>query len=211
MRPSEIPILVGVHEPRTISWFRPRPGECVVDVGAHIGLYALMAANKGARVIAVEPDESNYALLKENVNTNGFDSNVRVFKGVISDVSGERLLYRSTGRNTWMSSVEKGWTPPDTHGVVPVVFVKSMTLDELVSEMNIQRIDWLKVDVEGHEVHVLNGGRRALSITSNLILEVPMGAEADARTCLAILQRTGMRVKATEGCGIVQNWICVRA
>src|SRR5437016_2950527 len=156
-RTNDLDLISSKHEPMATRSFQVAAGDVVVDVGAHIGRYALRAATKASKVIAVEPDPSNFTLLERNVRMNGF-SNVVLVPHALSSVPGTRALWLAGSGNTGTSSVD-----PDASrarggarspGTVPV---EALTLDELVESVGLTRIDWLKVDVEGHEIAVLQG------------------------------------------------------
>src|SRR5438445_13762141 len=71
---TDLAIFATAHEPRTSSWFRVKPGDVVVDVGAHIGRYTLMAARYASRVVAVEPEPSNFFALLSNIRFNSYSN-----------------------------------------------------------------------------------------------------------------------------------------
>ena len=77
----------------------------------------------------------------------------------------------------------------------PIIHVPADTLDHLVRSRGVERIDWLKIDVEGHEISVLEGGRAALSLTKRIILEVTESTEME---CRRILEPVGFEVVAIE-------------
>ncbi len=81
------------------------------------------------------------------------------------------------------------------------------TLDHLVDLLGLQAIDWLKVDVEGHEVPVLEGARSVLTRTRQLILEVTQGNEG---ACKDKTERAGLELVAVEGGSPTGNWFLVR-
>jgi FkbM family methyltransferase len=125
-----------------------RPGDTFVDVGAFIGLYAVAAARRvapGGRVVAFEPEEGNARSLREHVALNG--GGVDVVEAAVGAQSGRVAL---AGRD---SEVQVSYRPQV--GGIPCV-----TLDEHFAG---QRVDVLKVDVEGFEDEVLRGARALLS------------------------------------------------
>jgi FkbM family methyltransferase len=159
--------------------FRPERGAIVIDVGANIGGYALRAALIAERVIAVEPEASNFVRLVGNIQLNGA-TNVVPIQAAISDSSGYGLLHiaHDSGRH---SLEEDSWgTDTGQNAQVPL-----RTLDEIVMSEHLNHINWLKIDVERHELAVLSGARRALSITQNLILEFELSKLAAIKTILS--------------------------
>jgi FkbM family methyltransferase len=202
-RTGDLVLVAGYHEPLTASWFKVEPDEVVVDVGAHIGCYSLKAAHIGAKVIAIEPDSSNFELLKYNVRLNGF-RNVEVLNVAASDKRGRVVLYPQTGDNTGTSSLEPDWTPSAKRETYEV---EGSTLDEIVESRHIGSVDWLKVDVEGHEVPTLLGARKTLAMTANLIIEVSQGRVEE---CVELIRNSGLEIKAVESGAKVSNWLCSR-
>lgn len=215
-RPQEVGYYPGVYEPVTLSWFRPTPGQTVIDVGAHVGAYTSIAAERGARVIAVEPDRSNFELLTRNIRDNGFEDRVWTWPVALSDQSGRRRFYFSPGGNTYMSSLDRKWLLRDPRGDVVSTLVDCMTLDELAEACRLKTVDWVKVDVEGHSAQVLKGGAKTLAVAQNLMVEVPVDDAAVRNECLRLIEAAGLRVKSAEALGgeraaiSVSNWLCTR-
>src|SRR5438876_3842689 len=97
-RTNDLDLISSKHEPLATRSFQVAAGDVVVDVGAHIGRYALRAASKASKVIAVEPDPSNFRLLERNVRLNGF-SNVVLVPHHRSPRAGTRALWLAASGN----------------------------------------------------------------------------------------------------------------
>src|SRR2546425_3546132 len=106
-RTNDLDLISSKHEPMATRSFQVAAGDVVVDVGAHIGRYALRAATKASKVIAVEPDPSNFRLLERNVRLNGF-SNVVLVPHALSSRAGTRALWLAPQENTGTSSLDPG-------------------------------------------------------------------------------------------------------
>ena len=192
---NSLALLAGVHEPKTTTWFNVKPGEVVVDVGAHIGRYTLIAAKHASRVVSVEPDPSNFAMLISNVKLNHF-GNVTPLQLAVSNNPGRRLFFLAGRGDTGTSSLESGWSWTLDAGVKRrEVEVECETLDRLVVSLGLERIDWLKIDVEGHEIAVLEGAKTALARTGRLILEV---AEGNEIACGELVSQAGFELVSID-------------
>jgi len=163
-----------------------RPGDTVVDVGANIGFVALeaaAAAAPGGRVIAYEPHPRIFRFLSGNAALNGWSH-----LDLRGAAAGERA---GTARITDGAADDQNRLTPGGDGVeVPVV-----TLDD---DLPPGPIRLLKIDVEGFEVPVLQGGRGALERTSWIYVEVAEAHQArfghDADELLAILRASGFEL-----------------
>jgi FkbM family methyltransferase len=154
-------IYLGTFEPRETRLARTflGPGMTFVDVGANVGYYTALAAKHVAggagRVIAFEPSPYAFQRLHSMVVANRLEHITAVNAG-LSDASGRRNLYLGVdSRNHTPTMVAHG---NSTATEVPVV-----TLDAEAERLGIERIDLMKIDVEGHEPRVLNGAKRLLS------------------------------------------------
>ena len=135
----------------------PRDGT-VLDVGANIGISTLAfahIASKG-RVIAFEPSSRNFTLLLSNIEANGL-TNVSAVKAALSNVeSTVTLLEDPEFMAGNRMNAEAGASSGESEDV------EAVTLDAEVSRHRLQRIDLIKIDVEGHERQVLEGASSTL-------------------------------------------------
>jgi FkbM family methyltransferase len=138
------------------------PGAVFVDGGANEGLYTLFAARGvGANgvVLSVEPSRREFDRLTCNVRLNKLD-NVRLHRLALADQDGEAELaiagYEHEGQNTLGAFVHHGVALERTERVV------LRTLDHLAADEHLERLDVLKLDVEGAELRVLLGARDVL-------------------------------------------------
>jgi FkbM family methyltransferase len=150
-------MFLGVYEPQETQWLLQylRPGMVAVDVGANVGYYTLLArAAVGplGRVIAIEPAERPRARLLEAVKQ--FD-NVSVIDAAVGASAGEGVLYSddAAGNDTPTLVAHPGRSRTN---------VSIRTLDDCLAAFGIERVDLLKLDVEGWEPQVLAGARRLL-------------------------------------------------
>ena len=135
------------------------PGDCVIDVGANFGLYTVLAAKKAGpsgRVLAFEPFPSSFQVLQLNCDLNQLNGTVTLFPCALGAVKGESALsiHSDPGRNS-LGSLGKE--------AVASVKVKVEKLDEIVKQADLEKIDFIKMDVEGFEAHVLEGGLETLA------------------------------------------------
>lgn len=124
-------------------------GGTVVDIGANIGAFSVLAAHYGAgKIIAVEPEPHNLAALKTNIQLNNLQNKISVVEVAVSDYEGNAVIGDDAG----------GATIKDEHTIGATVPVT--TLDALFSSHNIESVDVLKVDVEGSEREIILGASR---------------------------------------------------
>jgi FkbM family methyltransferase len=155
------PVLMRVLE-EAIS-----PGTCVVDGGAHIGLYTIAAAillNGDGMVISFEPDPRNFVMLERNVVLNGFQRIVRTEQLAISGSECVANLYCSPTISTRSSLLQ---AESDAG-----ISVNCTSLDQYVVSNGIRRVEVLKLDLEGAEPTCVGGMRKTLSSVGCLIIEV---------------------------------------
>jgi FkbM family methyltransferase len=151
------PILAGDYEAHLVPIFERfcRPGMTVVDVGANLGLYTLLASKlvgPSGRVVAIEPSSENCRLILLSVDANQAQ-NVELLPLALDRGRGWSNLSGHFGSNGGLvsgdlSSLTSGWSE-----IVP-----TFALDDLVEGP----VDFLKIDVEGAEGRVVAGARRLL-------------------------------------------------
>ncbi|MEA2972280.1 MAG: hypothetical protein QOG82_738 [Actinomycetota bacterium] len=123
-----------------------RPGDNVVDLGAHLGTFSLAASAAGCQVLAVEAAPTNAALLRTSALRNGF-AGLRVVQAAVADVPGE-VQFKAHG--PW-GQVATGTATAAT------VTVPAVTVGELVAECGFAPVRFVKIDVEGSELRTLRG------------------------------------------------------
>ena len=130
-----------------------KPGMSILDIGSNIGYYPLLELNligdKGT-LISVEPSRSNIKLLKKNLELNNFHQ-IEIHECAISDKNSEKDFFLSTQSN--LNTFHNIGTGIE-HLSGEIVKVKVQTITSLLKDRS---IDLIRMDVEGHEVEVLNG------------------------------------------------------
>jgi len=153
------------HEPLTRSVIASllKPGSVVIDVGANIGYYTLLAAGRvgpKGHVHAVECSPDTLALLRNNVKRNNLQ-NVDIYPVAASNVRGE-LTLNVSAIGLSLFELHSNWSKVARTG--GTVTVPSMPVDELVHST----VDVVKIDAEGADLDVLKGMSRILSENKNI-------------------------------------------
>jgi FkbM family methyltransferase len=198
---SRCTFIDGRYEPNEMSAVaaRLRPGMCVLDIGAHEGLYTLLAArlvSPGGTVHAFEPSPRERARLLENIALNQL-ANVQVHEAAVGDAAGTAVLHVAgadyAGHNTM------GAFGFATTTLEAAVEVEVVSLDRFASEHALPRVDLMKIDVEGSETSVLRGARTLIRTHRPVILveaqDATLGpAGSSVGELVGILQAEGYRV-----------------
>lgn len=132
---------------------RCRAGWTVLDVGANRGMTALRigtAVGSGGRVIALEPDQDNYSLLEKRLEDNRLGW-VTPLRRAVSDTEKSVNVAPREANNSGMHRVAATGDQVD-----------ACSIDNLVEELGLGRVDLIKIDVEGYEMRVLRGATRTI-------------------------------------------------
>ena len=159
----------GCYEEYETELFRRSigPGMIVVDVGANIGYYTLIAAKEtgeGGKVYAFEPESHNYELLVKNIDANGYRNVVPIRKAV-SNRTGCAKLFLDKINLGAHSFAEDNLVPGNAIGRSGILEVETVALDHFIPD---GRVDIIKIDTQGAEGLVLEGARNILRTSSNL-------------------------------------------
>jgi FkbM family methyltransferase len=153
----------GEFEPDTVSLMRLLCGSDshVLDVGANIGMTALALSRvcSGGQVAAIEPVSRTFRYLKQNVIKAGVP-NVKVFNFALGSGEGS-VLMQGHPSNFACSFVADNYTIPAKDNFSQRVPVKR--LDDIFPDLSLDRLDFLKIDVEGFELEVLAGAKDILN------------------------------------------------
>lgn len=160
------------YEPEVGALIREHvdPDRDMVDVGANIGFFSVLAARlmRQGRVLAVEPSDSAFARLQRNLDLNRVSDRVTLFHGALSDQTGEADLHQIDGKEEYASLA------PIRHASVAdqqagTQTTRLDTLDNLVEDFGLSPA-LVKIDVEGAEMRVLQGAGRTIATHRPVIL-----------------------------------------
>ena len=179
-----------------------RPGDVFADVGTCFAIYALAVGHRvGAqgRVVAFEPDGDNYALAEENICLNKLEQIIELRRAAVSDTAG--VVHFAAGNETQCHIADEGQAG--------AVAVDCVTLDGFFAQ---DRVDVLKIDVEGYEEPVLRGARELLRDAKRgprvIFVEVhPFAWESVGTTSaslLGVLHECGYAVEELDGRPVTQ-------
>lgn len=180
----------GQYEPveTEVVLARLKPGMAVIDVGANIGHYAMVAAaavGPSGKVAAFEPDADNYAALLANLTLNGF-ANAGAEQLALGSAPGELTLYRDEANRGGHSLVRA-----NVQREAGASRVRVATLDDYAAEsLAGRKIDFIKIDVQGAEAAVLAGAAKTLARDGpDLLIEFwPHGMRATGAEPMALVQ-----------------------
>ncbi len=152
-----------ITESKELSWFYENiDGSIFIDVGAHVGGYTVRACRKAKLIIAIEPYIKSIEALKNNLELNNCNANnIIIINKAIGDSKGLIKMLVIVGKESATVISKDG-----------NITVKMDTLDNIINELGIDKVDLLKIDIEGAEALAIYGMRKTLEITRNIIIEV---------------------------------------
>lgn len=202
-------LLTMRHETETTTHLREllKPGMTMLDIGAHVGYYTRMASDligEQGRVIAFEPHPRNHAFLTRNTAGR---RNVTILQVALAEQEGTAELYDylmmsasgslhydETLRQVQLAQKrsEVDFAPRLSKDFQPQTFtVRTAAVDALLAELQIERIDVIKMDIEGAELGALRGMRQTIQRSPRLTLIMeynPLGLQAFGNQPEAALQ-----------------------
>ena len=147
-------VAVGVYRPADQS---VRSGDTVIDCGANIGMFAREAlAGEADLVVAVEPSSANLECLRRNLRAQ-IESGRVVLRETGLWESKELLPFTISAQASTRSSFVLGSDDEISTALTPVT-----TLDLVVEDLGLSRVDFIKMDIEGAEQSALRGARKTL-------------------------------------------------
>ncbi len=172
-----------------------RPNSIVLDIGANIGIFTVSFAtlDKSCSVYSFEPISDIYKYLESNVQVNNLD-NVKLFNLGISDKN-EKLNIKFLTENWGGSSITQNFDSDKYKNIE----INTVTLDSL----NLKNISFIKVDVQDHEIFVLQGAKKTLMENDIfIILELTNKSENDKilyNKCIELMNSYGYTYKKKIG------------
>lgn len=187
------------YEPITTELFRSSitEGNIVLDIGAYVGFFALLAARtigSHGHVFAFEPAPRNFDVLRRNIILNGYQ-NLSCHNNAVADKSGQAPFIIAE------ASDSNGFYPHPLSPQQDTVTVDCITIDNFLAG---RRADVIKIDAEGAEVRVLQGMEQTLKRNDRIRLFVELnpfclkaGGYSSAEL-MAILRRSGFSVQLID-------------
>ena len=182
-----------------------RDGGVVLDIGANFGLFTRFlseAVGPGGRVYSFEPTPDMFAVLTHSTRSMGL-ANVSCHNLALSDKPGRATMsipIRGDGsRNHYEASLEPA--PGAQAGKVESFTTEVVTLDGFCADAGISRIDFIKCDVEGHEISVLQGARELIARDRPaILLEVnePLHESGHGSAVREFIEGIGYRIGVFE-------------
>jgi FkbM family methyltransferase len=162
---SDVPTFDQIFMAQEYDFKVKTPPKVIVDAGANIGLTSILFANRypEAKIIAIEPEASNYEMLKMNVAPY---SNISPMKVALWNKNDEiNLVDPGFGKWGFMTQGVE-YEGEVTHKV------NSLTIDKIMEDNGIDKIDILKIDIEGAEREVFMNSSSWIGNVDSLIVEL---------------------------------------
>jgi FkbM family methyltransferase len=197
-------ILMTIHEEEIIGLFRPKEGDTVVDIGAHMGRYTIISSKSvgaSGKVIAVEADPYNFRILQHNLRLNKL-TNVSTLNWAVYSKKARLKLYSpdeylgSTGHRSLMTNYPD--YPAPKHRKVNetrYIEVEADTLDNLLKIRGINKVNWIKIDVEGAEYEVLKGAKEILSTNKRISILVEVHGKDTYGPTMELLRSNNFNIE----------------
>ena len=162
---------MSIHEDEIIEHFILKEGDIVVDVGAHIGLYTIIASKQvglKGKVVAIEAEPGNFEILTTNIKLNQLTNVLSLNSAASSKEEKVKLNmpYEELGHTKYHSIMFQRVGEAGKK----FVEVDANTLDNLLPQNGIEEVNWIKIDVEGAEYEVLRGATKTLSKSKDIAL-----------------------------------------
>ncbi len=193
----------GGFEQETLTLFQNnlKKGDVILDIGANVGLFSLLGAKtvgNGGKIYAFEPSHDTFAALEANIELNGFQKNIIPQKIALSNRAGViRLAMKDDAYKFMDEKATQGEEVP----MIP--------LDDWAKTQGIDRVNFIKIDVEGAELLCFKGGENLLKTHRPIII-----MECDDRwtkrfdysvyEVLNFLETIGYRVENYD----FSQWLC---
>ena len=185
-------------EPETLAWIDTFKNKSTFwDIGANIGLYTIYAGKtKNCNVSAFEPSVFNLELLAKNIYINELHDQVNIMPIIISDKQSIGSFNNSSISNGAALSTLIG----DKKLNLPLVSeckykIPVFTLDSICKKFNIQKPQYLKIDVDGLEFNIINGAKNVLQNLDSLLIEVDMTQSNQEKEITHFLGEQGFYLK----------------
>lgn len=185
---------IFTKEPETINWIKRMDRDSTFwDVGANIGLYSIIGALTNSKnVVAFEPSYFNLSLLAKNVFNNNLSKKI-----IIVPIS---LSNKNYIDNFNLASTEEGGAL-STFGTIKNdnnfrYKTLSYTLNKFLEDFNYLKPDYLKIDVDGIETSILEGGNKVFENLKSILIE--SNSETDENQIIEIMTKNNFNLESKD-------------
>jgi FkbM family methyltransferase len=194
-------IIMTKHEEEIIRQFRPKEGDTVVDIGAHMGRYTITSSKsvgESGRVIAVEAHPYNFRLLQDNLRLNKL-TNVCALNLAVYSKKARLKLYLPdedlgyTGHHSLMTNYLATKNRKQKEG--RYIEVQADTLDNLLRSKGITTVNWIKIDVEGAEYEVLKGAVETLAESKDISILVEVHGKETYHPTMELFKLNNFKIE----------------
>ena len=198
-------------EPGTISWIDNFSENAIFwDIGANIGSYSIYAAvKKNCKVVAFEPSFLNLMVLQKNIELNGVMDKVTIFPVGLSDSIGIKTLYFSKENFRIGGAHNSLGVPRDQYGNPMFETYKTLVPAETMDSFILRYVelcpDYIKIDVDGLELEILQGARQVLVLVKEVSIEI-LGQNQFNESIDEVLVQAGLS-RVTENSLVTRNVI----
>lgn len=194
-------------EPDTLDWLDSfEPGSCYFDIGANIGQYSLYPAKKygnTVQVFAFEPQSNNYYALNKNIYLNNLGSTILSYCVAVSGRSEFSKLYipkfiPGGNRSQFGHEDLENMKMSATH----IQGMFGVTLDDLCGQWGFPYPNYMKIDVDGIEISILEGASAVLANAALKSVIIELGTGTEQEKAIAIMKQAGLEVTQRPS----KNW-----
>ena len=194
-------IVMTKHEEEILGLFRPKEGDTIIDVGAHMGRYTITSSKSvgtSGKVIAIEAHPYNFRILQNNLWLNSLANVIALNLAVYSKKSRLKLYLPDEDLGyTMHHSLMTNYLSTKYSKEIErrYVEVEADTLDNLLKNRGITTVDWIKIDVEGAEYEVLKGAKEILSANKAMSILVEVHGKDTYGPTMELLQLNNFNIE----------------
>jgi FkbM family methyltransferase len=194
-------IVMTKHEEEIMGLFCPKEGETVVDIGAHMGRYTITSSKSvgsSGKVIAVEAHPYNFRILQHNIRLNKLP-NVNLLNWAVYSKKARLKLFlpdEDLGYTMHHSLMTNYLATKYSEEIERrYIEVEADTLDNLLKIRGMNKVNWIKIDVEGAEYEVLKGAKEILSANQHISILVEVHGKDTYGPTIELLRSNNFNIE----------------
>ena len=166
---SDVGVYQSIIEKEEYNFSVKYKPKYIIDAGANIGMASIYFANRyeDTIIIAIEPEENNFNLLKRN--TEKYDNIIAIKAALWNEVGEISLFDTNLDNDGFMVETNETALKPSIKKIKH--YTKTITIEKILTDYNIDRIDILKVDIEGSEKEIFESCKNWIDKTKCVIIE----------------------------------------